>query len=56
MSEETEVEKLDECPECEGTGVVYLDEDDGEGHSARGVISEPCLCQRKVKIEQDIDD
>lgn len=39
-------EKLQEvCAECHGTGEISLDEDDGEGHTARGVGSKPCPCR-----------
>jgi len=34
------------CPYgiCDGSGVVSTDEDDGEGHTMRGVGERPCLC------------
>ena len=33
------------CDDCYGEGVVATDEDDGEGHTMRGVGSEPCHCK-----------
>lgn len=42
------------CADCEGTGVVAVDEDDGDGHTMRGTGSQKCLCQ--VKEEDDMDD
>lgn len=38
-----------ECAECGGTGEVATDEDDGEGHTMRGVGSQPCICQSSSK-------
>jgi len=32
------------CAECGGTGEIATDEDDGEGHTARGVGTKKCLC------------
>ena len=34
------------CSECLGTGELSIDEDDGEGHIARGVGSRKCSCKR----------
>ena len=45
-----EVEKV--CAECLGTGEISTDEDDGEGHIARGVGSQKCRCRIK-EIEYD---
>jgi len=40
------VRSLEEiCDDCRGEGVVATDEDDGEGHTMRGVGSEPCHCK-----------
>lgn len=33
------------CPECEGTGVIFTDEDDGEGRAMKGTGAKRCLCQ-----------
>jgi hypothetical protein len=33
------------CEFCEGTGLVSVDESDGEGHMMRGVGTEKCICQ-----------
>lgn len=33
------------CADCEGTGEVAVDVDDGEGHTMRGVGSQKCLCR-----------
>jgi hypothetical protein len=41
-----------DCDLCAGSGVVATDEDDGEGHTARGVSDDrPCLC---TKVQQDL--
>lgn len=36
------------CEWCEGTGEVATDEDDGEGHTMRGVGTKKCICQYDV--------
>lgn len=33
------------CEHCHGTGEVATDEDDGEGHTMRGVGTQKCICQ-----------
>lgn len=33
------------CGECEDTGEISTDEDDGEGHTMRGVGSAKCPCK-----------
>lgn len=33
------------CEWCEGTGEVATDEEDGEGHTMRGVGTRKCICQ-----------
>lgn len=43
------------CEMCEGTGEVSVDEDDGEGHTMRGVGTQKCLCQIKDR-QDDMDD
>jgi hypothetical protein len=45
-----------ECPLglCDGTGVVAVDEEDGEGHTMRGVGSRPCPCRNRE--DEDMDD
>lgn len=35
------------CTDCYGTGIVATDEDDGEGHTMRGVGESKCICQVK---------
>lgn len=35
------------CEYCDDTGIIYMDEDDGEGHIMRGTVSRVCLCKRK---------
>ena len=40
-------EATEECEYCGGTGEVATDEDDGEGHTMRGVGSQKCICQSK---------
>lgn len=35
------------CAYCLGTGVIHSDEDDGEGHTMRGVGVEKCHCKRR---------
>lgn len=35
------------CSECDGTGEVPADEDDGQGHTMRGVGTQKCICQIK---------
>lgn len=37
----------DACPLglCDGSGEISVDEDDGEGHTARGVGTRKCECQ-----------
>ncbi len=34
------------CEHCHGEGEVATDEDDGEGHTMRGVGSQKCICQQ----------
>jgi hypothetical protein len=34
------------CEHCHGDGEVATDEDDGEGHTMRGVGSQKCICQQ----------
>lgn len=38
-------ENEDKCEWCGGEGVIATDEDDGEGHTMRGVGSQKCICQ-----------
>lgn len=33
------------CEHCHGSGEVATDEDDGEGHTMRGVGTQKCICQ-----------
>lgn len=33
------------CEYCLGTGEIPTDEDDGEGHTARGVGTRKCFCR-----------
>lgn len=41
-----------DCEWCAGSGVVATDEDDGEGHTARGVGGDvPCLC---TKVQDEL--
>ncbi len=35
------------CGYCDGTGELAADEDDGEGHTQRGVGTQKCICQIK---------
>jgi len=37
----------DVCEYCNGTGEIATDEDDGEGHTMRGVGTRKCICQSK---------
>lgn len=37
------------CEWCRGSGEISTDEEDGEGHTMRGVGTEKCPCQ----IEED---
>lgn len=39
------VDTEEKCEWCEGTGEVVVDEDDGEGHTMRGVGTRKCICQ-----------
>lgn len=39
-----------ECAECGGTGKVDCDEDDGEGHTQRGVGERMCMCRVESEI------
>ena len=53
LSKEDE-KAMNVCEECGGTGMISTDEDDGEGHTQRGVGSAPCpLCNRKEEKEYD---
>lgn len=46
-----------DCPTCCGTGEVPADEDDGEGHTARGVASAPCPdCAPEATDYEETDD
>lgn len=45
-----------ECDICHDTGFVLTDEDDGEGHTARGVGTRPCLCELDREKHGDDDD
>lgn len=38
----------DVCEWCGGTGEVATDEDDGEGHTMRGVGTKKCICQYDI--------
>ena len=40
-------ENPDWCEYCGGTGEVSVDEQDGEGHTMRGVGSQKCICRIK---------
>lgn len=40
------------CEMCGGTGEVLLDEDDGSGHTMKGVAVEICYCQLKEIFEE----
>lgn len=43
-------ELVEVCAYCLGTGEIAYDEDDGEGHSARGVDVQPCrMCRDALK-------
>ena len=35
------------CSECRGTGEISVDEDDGQGHTMRGVGTQKCICKSK---------
>jgi hypothetical protein len=51
LSKEDE-EAMNVCEECGGTGEISTDEDDGEGHTMRGVGTRPCpLCKHKEPTE-----
>lgn len=41
--------RFEACPEgmCDGSGEIPADEDDGEGHTMRGVGTQKCLCKAK---------
>lgn len=41
--------RFEACPEgiCDGSGEVACDEEDGEGHTMRGVGTEKCDCRKK---------
>lgn len=40
------------CEICGGTGEVYVDVDDGEGHIMKGVGVEQCDCQLVEEFEE----
>ncbi len=40
------------CAYCHGTGEVVGDEEDGEGHTNRGVLINKCRCQYKEPFEE----
>lgn len=42
------------CEFCGGTGVVSVDEDDGEGHVMRGTGSRKCVC-RLLPEEENLE-
>lgn len=50
-------EDLEACPLglCDGSGIVSTDEDDGEGHTARGVGSAPCPHTKKPIDDDDYE-
>ena len=59
MSDNYLIDEDDSCFDCEvchDTGLVILDEDDGEGHTASGVISQPCLCRDDWDADEDDDE
>lgn len=37
------------CMYCLGTGKISIDEEDGEGHTMRGVGEQRCYCQIKER-------
>ncbi len=44
--------EMNTCEECGGTGEISTDVDDGEGHTQRGVGTEPCpACSRREPTE-----
>lgn len=40
-----EIKEEERCEHCFGSGEVATDEDDGEGHTMRGVGTQKCICQ-----------
>lgn len=40
-----EITTEERCEHCHGSGEVATDEDDGEGHTMRGVGTQKCICQ-----------
>lgn len=45
-----------DCEWCAGSGVVATDEDDGEGHTARGVGDDrPCLCTKTQEFDRPVE-
>lgn len=47
---EEDIEEEKECELCGGEGIVYIDEDDGEGHMMRGVAARACICRLDYEI------
>lgn len=47
------VESDQMCEDCEDTGEVSVDEEDGEGHTMRGVGTQKCHCK---EISKDHDE
>lgn len=44
---------IEVCADCHETGEVSMDEDDGEGHTMRGVGTRPCPCRAKLEPEHE---
>lgn len=44
-TESLDIDRIYRCPECDGTGEVAIDIDDGEGHTERGVGTKKCICK-----------
>jgi hypothetical protein len=42
-----------ECEICGDTGEVPCDEEDGEGHTMRGVSTRKCICRRNKKQDDE---
>ena len=56
MNNIIDYKSLQLCELCGGTGEIATDEDDGEGHTLRGVNSELCpKCHTKRSAEDEAD-